>query len=58
MLGQSRKNATKRDKEEKKERGMRSLTVTQIIGGNQRILFKIVRPQHKTVKDIRELRAS
>lgn len=45
-------------KEEKKERGMRSLTVTQIIGGNQRLLFKIVRPQHKTVKDIRELRAS
>lgn len=37
---------------------MKSLTVTQIISGKQRIPFKIIRPVHKIDKDISELRAA
>lgn len=35
---------------------MRLLTVTYIIGGSQRIPFKIARTDRKTIKDVRGLR--
>lgn len=35
---------------------MRLLTVTYVIGGSQRIPFKIARTDRKTIKDVRELR--